>query len=177
MNRRMKTGQSAKGFTLVELLVTMAIALVLLVIAIPNYISARKSSNETATAHNLSALFNAQHLYSSMYGGYAPAYANLVGTPGTAPTCATAGILDPTMWAATPAMGGYNFAAITVPGADNPTDVSQTIGGCVVWHSWSTTATPVSTATGTRSFYLDDGGVIRYSLTGAAGVTSTPLGQ
>jgi prepilin-type N-terminal cleavage/methylation domain-containing protein len=166
-----------RGFTLVELLVTMAIALVLLVIAIPNLVSAKKSSNETAAASNLNAVFQAQNVYASQYGGFAPAISNLA-TKTTPPDCVGAGMLDPTVWTATPTMSGYNFSALATPGADNPTDVAQTIAGCPVWHSWSLTSTPISTSTGTRGFYIDDSGTVKYTKDGSApGPTSTALGQ
>jgi prepilin-type N-terminal cleavage/methylation domain-containing protein len=166
-----------RGFTLVELLVTMAIALVLLVIAIPNLISAKKSSNETAAASNLNAVFQAQNVYSSQYGGFAPTLAALA-TKDVPADCNGAGMLDPTVWTATPVISGYNFSALVVPGADNTTDVSQQVAGCTVWHSYSITATPLSTSTGTRGFYLDDSGSVKYSKDGTApGPTSTALGQ
>jgi prepilin-type N-terminal cleavage/methylation domain-containing protein len=166
-----------RGFTLVELLVTMAIALILLAIAIPNLVGARRSANETAAANNLRAVWQAQNVYQNTYGGYAPAVANLA-TKNTPPDCAGAGMLDATVWIGTPTLAGYNFSAITVPGADNPSDVSQTIGGCPVWHSWSMTATPLSTSTGTKGFYIDDAGTTKYSKDGTAPTpTSLAMGQ
>ena len=71
--------QSAKGFSLLELLIVVAIMLIIATIAIPNLLTAMKASKETAAVSSLKAINAAQILYASSSGGNFGAIAQLVG--------------------------------------------------------------------------------------------------
>lgn len=77
--------RSNKGFSLIELLIVVAIILVLAAIAIPRMLQARRSANEASAVSGLRAITNAQVTYKIFYGGYAdsldelgPSRSNLV---------------------------------------------------------------------------------------------------
>jgi type IV pilus assembly protein PilA len=165
------------GFTLLEILITVAIVVLLAAISIPKYLSAKRASNEAAVISSLKGFVSAENIYQALYGGFA-ATLGVVTAPATPnATCSTAGLLDPTQWSATPQMSGYNFT-ISIPGTDSPSDVGETKGACTVMHSFSVVAVPVSPSTGTKGFYVDDGSTVRYTPDGTSpGPTSTPIGQ
>src|SRR5262252_1571180 len=103
-----------KGFSLIELLIVVAIILIIAAIAIPNLLRARMAANESAAASSVRTLNTAQVSYITAYPqtGYAVAIANLGGaTPCTAAP-ATACLIDNNLATATAAPGksGYIFA-------------------------------------------------------------------
>jgi type IV pilus assembly protein PilA len=79
--------RKTKGFSLIELLIVVAIILIIAAIAIPNLLRARIAANESAAVGALRTLNTAQISYNSTYPtvGFASALTNLAGT-----TCATA---------------------------------------------------------------------------------------
>src|SRR6266581_586312 len=96
------------GFSLIELLIVVAIILLIAAIAIPNLVRSKMAANESSAVSSLRTLTTAQATYSSMYGvGFATTYAEL--GPGNN-TCATANLIDPTL--AGGSKSGYNFLPI-----------------------------------------------------------------
>jgi type IV pilus assembly protein PilA len=55
---------SRQGFTLIELMIVIALIAIIAAIAIPNMLSARKSANEGAAIGHLKTITNAQHIFS-----------------------------------------------------------------------------------------------------------------
>src|ERR1700733_16071497 len=73
--------RSAKGFSLIELLIVVAIILIIAAIAIPNLLQARISANESSAAGSLHTLTSAEITYYNTYPtiGYAVKLADLGG--------------------------------------------------------------------------------------------------
>ena len=64
----------SRGFSLIELLIVIAIILIIAAIAIPNLIQARISANEAAAASSIRTITTAAVVYSTTYqNGYPPA--------------------------------------------------------------------------------------------------------
>ncbi len=72
------------GFSLIELLIVVAIILIIAAIAIPNLIRSRMAANEASAAATLRTLNTSEILYSSTYGGFSP---NLVDMGPNNTTC------------------------------------------------------------------------------------------
>jgi len=153
-----------KGFSLIELLIVVTIILIIAAIAIPNLMRSKIQANETAAVGALKALTEACILYSNTYGGFPHAVSDLgPASGGAAPTSASADLIDSVL--ASGVKSGYRFAYVA--GAADPS-------GNVL--SYSITATPVTAgSTGQRSFYTDQSGTIRSTLSGTADSSSAPL--
>ena len=95
-----------KGFSLIELLVVMAIILVIATIAISSMLHARMTANEASAVHSLRSLNTACATYASTYGiGYPASLADL--GPAVTPTLKAADLIDPVL--ASGIKSGYIF--------------------------------------------------------------------
>jgi len=85
-----------KGFSLIELLIVVAIILIIAAIAIPNLLRARMAANEASAVASVRTVTTGQVTYQSAYPtvGYATALSNLGGAPPCTPTSATACLID-----------------------------------------------------------------------------------
>jgi len=152
-----------KGFSLIELLIVVAIILIIAAIAIPNLMRARMAANDSSAAASEHTIIVGEVGYYGAYPtqGYAT-LAQLGGpspcVPGTANGC----LIDNNLATNGPGgngKSGYDFkVVVTAPGAAAPS-------------TFLTTAAPVANTTGTKSFCATDDGVVR---NGAAGVTTAP---
>jgi len=100
-----------KGFSLIELLIVVAIILIIAAIAIPNLLRARIAANESSAVAALRTLNTAQISYNSTYptAGYATGLANLTGTCSgtTVPDSTAACLIDSALASGT--KSGYTF--------------------------------------------------------------------
>jgi len=109
-----------KGFSLIELLIVVAIILIIAAIAIPSLMRSRMLANQSAAASTIRTLVTAESTYLSTFGskvGYPLLIANLgvitPGTqcpPGTVPTPVAACLIDPVL--TTGFKGGYAYEAV-----------------------------------------------------------------
>jgi type IV pilus assembly protein PilA len=151
-----------KGFSLIELLVVVAIILIIAAIAIPNLMGARMSANESSAVGSVRTLNAACITYSTTYGtGFPAALANLA--PAPVATAAAADLIDPTLTGGT--KSGYNFVYVpAAPDADGLID------------TYVTNANPTAPGqSGQRYFYTDQTNIITYAFGAAAGPADVPI--
>jgi type IV pilus assembly protein PilA len=158
--------QRQKGFSLIELLIVVAIILIIAAIAIPNLLRARIAANESSAVASLRTLNTAQISYNSSYPtvGFATTLASLAGTSCTPPGSSGACIIDTQLAAGS--KSGYSFALSGTSGTPNAT--------------YTFIASPLApNQTGVRYFCSFGDAVVRFSTTsiaaGSCTSTVTPL--
>ena len=165
---------SEKGFSLIELLIVVAIILIIAAIAIPNLLRARIAANEASAVGSVRSINTAAVSYAATYGNGFPVSLAAMGTAAAGDTTASCGealLINEVLSKGT--KSGYTFTYADGPG-DKPN--AAPTGGCAGDNTYTVNAAPVTAGTtGQRYFYTDQTGVIRYNATGAASNTSAPL--
>ncbi|MGO8985248.1 MAG: type II secretion system protein [Terriglobales bacterium] len=141
-----------RGFSLIELLIVVAIILIIASMAIPNLLRARMSANEASAVGAVRTLNTAQISYNSAYPsvGYAATLGALGGTSCSPPGPASACLVDTQL--ASGAKNGYNF---TLSGATGTPAASYEV----------IAAPAVPNQTGTRYFCSFADAVVRSAVT------------
>jgi prepilin-type N-terminal cleavage/methylation domain-containing protein len=154
-----------KGFSLIELLIVVAIILIIAAIAIPNLLRSKMAANQASAVASLRTLNTSTVLYYTNYGIYPTALSQL-GPVGTGTVSSTlADMIDSTLAAAsTVASGGksgyyFTWAAGGTTGA------------------YTINADPVSTSTGQIHYFTDNSLVIRSNSAATATSADNPIGN
>lgn len=156
-------GGCTRGFSLIELLIVVAVILIIAAVAIPNFIRSREAANEASAAQNLRNISTAEYLYSTSYGvNFTTDLATLSGNTGS-PDQTHAELIDEVL--ASGIKSGYSIGY--TPGATNSLGQVTT---------YSVNASPlVPGSTGQRYFYSDQTCVIRWNASTTAGPNDIPL--
>ena len=155
-----------KGFSLIELLIVVAIILIIAAIAIPNLIKSKMAANQSGAASTVRTINSGEVTYTAVCSqvGYSAALTDLYNTG----TCVAGnGIVDAVVGSATGVKSGYTYAEVGAPGANGTID------------TYTTTAVPLTIGgTGQNMFCSDESSVIRFDPSGGGCVaTSLPIGN
>src|SRR5579872_6572737 len=159
--------QKQRGFSLIELLVAIAIILIIAAIVIPNLLISRQRANEAAAVSTLRTLNTSEATYNTSYGDLV-GYANrlvLLGPSTTTCDQTHACLIDNLLACASePCLrGAYNYFATSDSGS-------------APFLNYAITATPLTfNGTGTRNFCTSEEGTVRFQVGGNASLTSPVL--
>ena len=155
-----------KGFSLIELLIVVAIILIIAAIAIPNLLRSKMAANEASAVASLRTYNTSIVAYQTTYATDPTTDFSQLGPTagGAAPSASAADLVDNLLGlAGKPVKSGYTFKYTPVAA----TPVTQ----------YTILATPQSSSTGQRLFFTDQSGVIRQTTDGTVPtVASTPIG-
>ena len=141
----------SKGFSLIELLVVVAVVLILAAIAVPNLLRARRAANEASSVASLRAIASGQMAYRHSQG----AYATLAGL-------GSESVIDSVL--ASGSKSGYLF--VSDPGTDPTMEFTAAAEPAV--------SSGIG-ASGTRFYFVSQDQVIRFNAGAPADSTSSPL--
>ena len=155
-----------KGFSLIELLIVVAIILIIAAIAIPNLLRSRMAANEASAVGSIRTINTSQVTFASTYGiGFADTLIHL-GSPATGTCTASATsacLLDGVLSASQ--KSGYTFTLTATAGTTtSPNNVYSLWGEPVARGS-----------SGQSGFYSDESGVIRKNPTATAAPADSPI--
>jgi prepilin-type N-terminal cleavage/methylation domain-containing protein len=141
-----------RGFSLIELLIVVAIILIVAAIAVPNILRAKISANESSAVSSIRTIIAGENTYASTFSvvGFSADLASLGGTSCTSPTSTSACIIDDTLAQATSATNpkaGYYFTY-----TPNSALGYTVLGDPAYWNH-----------SGTKHYYADASGPIHYN--------------
>ena len=151
-----------KGFSLIELLIVVAIILIIAAIAIPNLMRAKMAANDSSAAASERSIVTGEIGYFAAYPtiGYTALAALGGGTaaacvPSTTTACMIDNNLSNNGTPANSGKSGYSFAATPSTGTNS-----------TVPNQFLTTGTPLSATTGAKAYCAVDDGVVRTQAAG-----------
>jgi len=148
------------GFTLIELMIVVAIIAIIAAIAIPNLLRSRMAANEASAIGSLRTISSAQIQFQA---------ANIItSAPGSFGSFTqlfnqTPPFIDAVLGVSAPVKSGYGF----VMNAVTPSSATAA--------SFTATADPLSDNTGTRHFFVDESGLVTFNNTQTATAGDNPL--
>jgi type IV pilus assembly protein PilA len=157
-------GGPESGFSLIELLIVVAIILIIAAIAVPNLLRSRQAANQAAAVSNIRTISTAAVSYWVTYGNGYPGTLAQLGGPGPGATCNASVLIDESIAAVPNQKNGYQY----VLGGDQGPVLTPPPGCTAGYNGYLATATPLlEGTTGIISYCSSEPGIIHYDTTGA----------
>lgn len=157
------------GFSLVELLMVVAIILIVTTIALPNLMRSRFAATEAGAVSTMRLLNNVENQYAGTYNSFSGDLDSLGPPSGVPASAMSADLVDVVLAGRAThstlqfSKAGYKF--VYVPNGAYPQV-----------HGFAVTADPTARgATGQRSFFMDQTGIIRWNATVTASINDSPI--
>ena len=153
----MRSHKYNEGFSLIELMIVVAVIGIVSAVAIPNLVSSKRSANEASALAGVRVILSAEATYQATTGA---------GLYGDLAALASNSLVDQSIAAATiagpgTAKSGYLFAAENISGTGGPAfdAITQPVAH---------TSASLLFATGSRSFFVNESGVMYFNMTDTA---------
>lgn len=164
--------QKQKGFSLIELLIVVAIILIIAAIAIPNLMHAKMAANDASAVESVRTITTGEISYQAAYPtvGYAPALVNLGGPLGAAcvPSSTTACVIDSVL------ANNGNPAGSGKSGYKFSTGAGTQAGGVNI--GYTVVGAPITiNTTGIRAFCAEEDAVVRVDPAGVCSNTEAGI--
>ncbi len=174
--------RSSRGFSLIELLIVVAIILIIAAIAIPDLLKSRQAANQASAVGSIRTINTSEVAYSTTYTqGFSPDLLDLDGT--AVPSNSTsAGLIDSILGGGI--KSNYNFIYTANPAAPAaagcvavPVQVVATTAPAagITYATYEINANGLGVGCPGNSYFSDMSGVIRMNNTAPAGPTDSPL--
>jgi len=164
LNKTNRKRNANSGFSLIELLIVVAIILIIAAIAIPNLIRAKIAANQASAAESCRTITSAEVIYYTAYSnGFAPSLVALGGPAVGSPTAANAQLIDDVLSAGTKSGYVFTYSALKA----DPTGAYQ---------DYALNADPVNPGyTGVNHYFTDEPSVIHMNISAKASATDPPI--
>ncbi len=163
-SKQQRKREHTRGFSLIELLIVVAIILVIAAIAIPNFLRSRIAANQASAVSSLRVLNTAEVTYAATYNtGYASDLSYFSPPASGNATSTAAGLIDSLL--ASGIKSGYSFSYS--PSTSSTTGRTE---------AYTINADPVTPGTtGMIHYFTEQSGVIRQNSTAVASASDSPL--
>ena len=165
------------GFSLIELLIVVAIILIIAAIAIPDLLKSKTAANQASAVGSLRVIVTSEVSYSSTYTlGFSSNLAQLDGNA-VPSTSASAGLIDSVL--ASGVKSGYNiyYVPFVVPAVPNNGSLAAGPCGAVPINVFQVSGNPLGGVGFGTYYFTDPSAVIRQNAKAPAGPADTPIGN